>query len=752
MKIRICAALLLCLGTIGIVKANDADSLFVNQTIEGLVVKSGKETSDIWKLPSSLSVIMPSRVEQRNIMSVKDLSSLIPNFFIPDYGSRMTTPVYLRGIGARSGSQGVGFYVDNVPLMDKSVFDFDMQDIQRIDVLRGPQGTLYGRNAMGGIINLYTLSPMDYQGTRIKVGGGNYDSHHVSASHYARLSRKVGLSVGGNFLHRGGYYKNVFTGRRIDDENSSGARVKLVVDFTDRLRATLTSSYDYTNQGAFAYGLYDRKTGVVADVNYNDQGSYMRNISHTALRLEYTTPKVMLTSTTGYQYLNDDMKMDQDFTRASIFTINQRQLQHAVNQEITLRSVGSSNYQWSVGAFGFYNDLTTDGDVAFGRDGIRMMLQPMFNSLSEQNPGMPTITITDSRIPNPGTYRTPEVGVALFHQSTFNNLITRGLSLTLGLRVDYERQFLDYNTSMTMNIEPVRMGPGAPLTSISKHLEGGLKQESLQFLPKLSLNYQCTPEVTTYLTIGKGHKPGGYNVQMFSEVIQKAMNPMAKPVDVRSVASYKPEVSWNYEVGSHFTLFNRRVMGDVSFFYMNIKDIQLTQFVQGGSGRVLTNAGRGRSCGAELSLLVNAAQGLNFDVNYGFTHATFTEYDGGIDQSGTQIDYSGNYVPYTPTHTFSVGGAYSFDFGNSWVDALNIAVAYNGAGRIYWTESNDVSQPFYGLLNAKISASHRFVTLEVWAKNVLNQKYGSFYFESFGHSFMQMGRPFTVGASLLFEF
>lgn len=733
--------------------AGDADSSFLNQKIQEVVVCSSKETNDIWKLPSAMSVVSPARVEQRDIMSIKDLSSLIPNFYIPDYGSRMTTPIYLRGVGARSGSQGVGFYIDNVPLMDKSVFDFDMLDIQRIEVLRGPQGTLYGRNAMGGIINLYTLSPMNYQGTKIKLGAGNYDTYSLSGSHYAKLSDKVGLSVGAHYLHRGGYYRNTFTGKRVDNENTAGARIKLVYKATDRLTATLTSNYDYTSQGAFAYGAYDKETSTISNVDYNDQGAYLRHISNTALRFEYVTPKFILTSNTGYQYLNDDMKMDQDYTRAPIFTINQRQLQHAVNQEISIRSLGTSNYQWSVGAFGFYSDLTTDGDVAFGEAGVQGILQPIFTALSAANPRMPKIVITDRTIPNPGTYRTPSVGAAIFHQSTFNNVLTRGLSVTIGLRIDYERQFLGYNTSLKMNIEPIKMGPMAPpMTSMDASLVGGLKQESIQFLPKLSVKYECTPEIMTYATIGKGHKAGGYNVQMFSEVIQGALNPMAKPVDIRSVASYKPEISWNYEVGTRFSLFNRRLMGDLAIFYMNIKDVQLTQFIAGGSGRVLTNAGHGQSYGAEIALLINAAQGLSFDVNYGYTHATFTQYDGGVDKSGNKVDYSGNAVPYTPAHTFSIGGAYAFEFQNSWIDRLNISLAYNGAGRIFWTEKNDISQPFYGLLNAKVSASHKFVTLEIWAKNALNQQYGSFYFESFGHSFMQQGRPTTLGANLIFNF
>lgn len=732
--------------------ANEADSTYWAQNIDQVVVRgSTKETNNPWKVPSSVTLLTPAKVQQNGVVSIKGLSSLIPNMYIPDYGSRMTSAIYLRGVGARSSGQSVGFYVDNIPVMDKSGFDFDMTDVQRIEVLRGPQGTLYGRNAMGGIINLYTLSPMSYQGTRAQIGVSNYDGYMIRASHYAKFSDRVALAVGAKYKAQGGYFPNRTTGLRADAENSAGANLKLEWRMVPDLMMTLTSSYDYTHQGAFPYGLYDKESGRVADVSFNETGSYLRNMSSTGLRFEYTTPWFVLSSNTGCQYLKDDMKMDQDFTELSIFTINQRQKQHAINQEFAIRSNTNRNYQWSFGAFAFYNDMTTDGDVEFGADGVRTVLQPIFDHMPAPAPRM---TITDSSIPNPGTYKTPSAGVALFHQSTFNNLFTRGLSLTVGVRADFERQFLDYNTSLTMNFEPIQMGPSMPpISSMSKTLEGVLNQDALQILPKAALKYECSENVMTYLTASKGHKTGGYNVQMFSEVIQKAINPMAKPIDISQVAAYRPEITWNYEVGTRFSFFNSRFTGDVALFYMDIRDVQLTKFVEGGSGRVLSNAGEGRSCGAEVALCVNAAQGLNFDVNYGFTHASFSKYDGGTDKTtGQQIDYSGNFIPYTPRHTLSLGVNYQYDFLDSWVSNCGFGVSASGAGRIYWNESNDIYQPFYALLNARAWVSHKRFTLELWGRNLLNQNYGAFYFESFGKAFVQRGKPTTAGLSLQMEF
>ena len=197
------AAILLTLGgatagtTAGGREAEPIDSVGRRVEADEIVVRSsGKETNDLWNVPEAVSLITPLKIANRQIESVKDLSAFVPNLFIPDYGSKMTTPVYLRGVGARSSGQSVGMYVDNIPYMDKSTFDFEFLDIQRIEVLRGPQGTLYGRNAMGGIINVYTLSPLEYQGHKISIGGGNHGTWNARVSKLARFGDRVGLSVG----------------------------------------------------------------------------------------------------------------------------------------------------------------------------------------------------------------------------------------------------------------------------------------------------------------------------------------------------------------------------------------------------------------------------------------------------------------------------------------------------------------------------------------------------------------------------
>lgn len=737
-------------------RAEQYDSTRIHQLDEVVVRSSAKETNRLEQIPSATSLITPLKISARHIESIKDITNFVPNLYIPDYGSKMTTPIYLRGVGTRSSGQAIGMYVDNIPYMDKSTLDFELMDIQRIEVLRGPQGTLYGRNAMGGIINIYTLSAFDYQGTRINIGAGNYGTYGMKISNYSKLSSKMALSLAGYYDRQGGYFTNEYTGKKVDGGLSAGGRFKLEWRPASRWSVNIASNFDFTDQGAFAYGLYDKETSVLNPVNYNDQGSYTRRMSNNSIRLEYAGDKVLFTSNTGYQYLNDNMWMDQDFTQQSIFTINQRQNQNSFNQEFAVKSKTDRPYQWSFGAFGFYNDLTTNGDVTFRKDGVTSILQPIFDKISEGNPKAPHMKILDQEIANPGTYKTPSQGLAIFHQSTINNLFTPGLSLTLGLRLDYEKQLLDYYTHLNMNLL-VTMPANPPRPPISMKvpandtLSGNTYQEFLQVLPKIALKYQCTEDIMAYVTVSKGYKAGGYNIQMFSEVIQNSLMQKFNPTsagtgktDISSTLAYRPETAWNYELGTRARI--GIVQGELALFYMDIRDVQLTQFVAGGSGRILSNAGRGQSFGVEFSAAAQLSQHWNVDLNYGYNHATFTQYDDG------KNDYAGKFIPYTPQHTFSFGASYTLLIPGRWINQLTFAANYSGCGKIYWTERNDLEQQFYGLLGGKISARSGAIRLELWGRNLLATDYGAFYFESFGNSFIQRGKPTSVGLNLSYSF
>lgn len=760
------------LGSQGIkadeINVNANDTIRTYNIDEVVVTSSTKETNNLRTLPGSVSIISPQTIAGRQIDALKDLSSFVPNLFMPDYGAKLTSAIYIRGIGARSSGQSIGLYVDNVPYLDKSTFDFELTDIQRIEVLRGPQGTLYGRNAMGGIINIYTLSPFDYQGTKLSISAGNYGQIKAKASHYNKLSEKVGFSIGAYYDRNDGFFMNEYTHKKADYEESAGGRFKLDWRITPKLTAAYTFTFDYTDQGAFPYGRYDQATGTIAPVLINDPSTYNRKILSNHLYLEHKADKYILTSTTGYQYFKDNMKMDQDFDTLSIFTLNQKQKQNAISEEIAIRSNTKNNYQWSFGLFGFYDNLHTEGPVDFKEDGIKDILQKTFDELKQNNPAMPALTITDKNLYIPGTFKTPSYGLALFHQSTYNNLFIDGLSITAGIRLDYEKQRMDYNSTAKMNLS-MNMRPGMPPVDISGMYDPTImdistSQDFWEVLPKVSLKYECTPTTFTYFSVAKGYKTGGYNVQMSAdlmqnqmqyELMQKFMPSMAKePAPVEEVAAYKPEQSWNYELGTRSELIDGRLSSELTFFYMDIKDIQLTKFVDSGNGRILTNAGKAQSYGIEASLRALLTTGLTANINYGYTRATFRDYinEEKINGEIIKTDCKGNFVPYTPRHTLSVGLQYNKLLKNCWLDQFSASAQFIGAGKIYWTERNDIFQNFYGTVNAKVGVRKGIVKVDLWTRNLTNTNYSAFYFESRNIPFIQKGKPFQIGAEIAVAF
>ncbi len=745
-----------------------ADTVKFYNLDEAFVISTTKETNDLRLLPTSISVISPQMAESYQIDGLKDISSHVPNLYIPDYGSKMTSSVYIRGIGTRSGAQSIGLYVDGVSYMDRSAYDFEFTDIRRIEVLRGPQGTLYGRNTMGGILNVYTLSPLTYQGTKFSVSAGSYWDVTAKISHYHKFGEKVGLAVSGYYDRNSGFFTNAYDGDKADHEDSAGGRLRLDWNVRDNLLLRYSINYNFTDQGAFPYQLYDISSGSTSPVNVNDPCSYKRNVLNTSLYLSWSKEKFILSSTTAYQRLHDNMKMDQDYSASSIYTLQQRQSQYSWSEELAIKSNAASNYQWSFGLYGFYNSLKTTAPVTFKEDGVSSILQAAFDEIVAGNPYAPTLTVVgdeNNSINFPGTYDTPTHGLAIFHQSTYNNLFTEGLSITAGVRLDYEKAKMDYNASvedMTIGVAVGQTEMSIPVTTV---MEGSLSRDFWQVLPKVSLRYQCSPRTYSYFSVAKGYKTGGYNIQMFADLIQAqakyemmsqfASSMAEEPVDVKDAASYKPEHSWNYEFGMYSELVKDRLNVEFTAFYMDIRNVQLTTFTEMGNGRMITNAGRSKSLGVELSAHWNVVDGLTADLNYGFTRATFRDYvftDKDDDGNLVEVDCSGNFIPYTPRHTLSVALNYAKSLNKRWIDRVFASAQYAGAGKIYWTEENTASQPFYGTLNARAGVSKGIVTLSIWSRNITDTSYHTFYFESLGSSFVQRGRPFQIGAELSLSF
>lgn len=688
---------------------NETDSTGIAKyQLDEAVVVSFRDGIEVKRLPASTTVVGLKQIERYRIETLRDLTTLTPNLFMPDYGSQLTSPIFIRGVGSRLNSPSVGLYVDYIPYFDKATFDFDLYDIQHIEVLRGPQGTLYGRNTMGGIINVFSLSPLTYQGTRASVSGGNYRFFNGNLSHYGKLSEKTAFSVAGNYQQRGGYFTNIYDGSESGRLNNGGGRVRLAHQFSKAVVAEVFAQYDRSEQKGYPYVLIDRNDPSKSAINQNDTSFYKRDLVSTGAVVEWTTTDFVLRAVTGYSFLKDKQQVDQDFSPLALATATQDRTNHIVSEEIIMKSNTNDNYQWLLGVFGFWQQNNTDVVISFGHDAVKLGMVPalMVNAM---------------------TYDQPTVGWAFFHQSKWNNLFTEGLSVAAGLRIDGENSKSEYRQVITF--------PQSGRKSVNEPYIPNL--EYIQALPKFIVNYQFNPQHSVYTSVAKGYKTGGFNMA----------------VERLADATFDPEYSWNYEAGFKLDFFKGNLSAQGAVFYIDWRNQQIYQFNPSGVGSILLNAGKSESKGIELSARAVPFRSFTVNASYGYTQAKFTDYKKKNAKTGEVTDFTGNYIPYVPHNTLSASALYTINLSTKFINQVDLNLQYLGTGKIYWDESNANSQPFYNVFNARVAVKHyHMVEFAVWAQNIFDHQYQTFFFEELGNSYLQYGKPFLVGADLRINF
>lgn len=647
-----------------------------------VVITSSKDNRLLRNLPNSITILTSNELSNQNITSIKDISAVIPNLFFPDYGSKLTSPVYIRGIGSKINAPSVGLYVDGVPYFEKSVFDFEFDEVERIEVLRGPQGTLYGRNTMGGVINVTTKNPLEHQGGKISLTRGNYGHKEASASYFGRILSNLGYSFSGKYNHNDGYFINRYTGEEADKLDAVSGTGKLFWKASSSLNFKLHVRYDNLNQNGYPYALIDSSKRI-GDVNYDSVSSYQRELYSSALVINKSFPQFVIRSVTGFQNMADLQAIDQDFSVKPTMFVTQKQNQTLWSEELEAHSTSTGAYQWLLGAF-------------------------LFNQTSQIHLKANT-TLKD--------YDAPSKGLAFYHQSTINHFLINGLAITAGIRYDREIGSQAYFYQAPDKKKPGEMEIKADLhTPLS----------SSQWSPKLSLQYKLNRFNQLYASATKGYKTGGFNTSF----------------DTITDQTFKPEYSWNYELGYKYGLLSNRISGEMAVFYTDWKNQQISQPLVKSMGSQLRNAGHSYSKGAEFSMQAQLLKGWNANMSYGFTEAKFLDY-----QSGT-TSFSNNYIPYVPNHTLMVGTDYTLTINKPYWEKVIVSCQYVETGKLFWNDKNSAYQSTFGQFNEKVSLVSKNLKLDLWVKNSTATDYTAFYFELSNKPYGQKGKPRTLGATL----
>ena len=483
------------------------------------------------------------------------------------------------------------------------------------------------------------------------------------------------------------------------------------------------------------------------------------------------------------------MLMDIDYRPMDYMHMEEKQLQNSITQELVHKSHRYGIWQGTTGAFFSHQWLKTDAPVYFDPDMNAYLSKQiedyayygMVNSMAKrmgmeaavamvERMGGCHITMNTETIP--GLFRTPQTNYGFFHETHLS--LTDRLTATLGFRYDINKTKIDYATSATTHLDENVMGTKvvANVRSVLEHNEDATFN---QFLPKIGLTYRIdNAGSNVYALVSKGYRAGGFNIQMFSDILQAELQGQAQTArgdveiqhdevsyeNIRNTIQYKPEETWNFEVGTHLNLFDNSLHFDLSAYYMQIRNQQLSVFAtQYGFGRSMVNAGKSYSCGLEATLRGSAFDNrLQWGVSYGYTRAKFKDYIDSV-KLGTlvePIDYSGNYVPFVPQHTLSANADYRFDIRNSVLRSVTVGANVSAQGKTYWNTENTYSQKMYAVMGAHVDADLSPVTISVWSRNLTNTNYNIFAIDSsFGGEtlyFAQRGNPFQVGVDVNLHF
>lgn len=730
-----------------------ADTLMLDE----LNVLAVKQQPNLFNHAVSATVISADAIQQLGVADIKQLSDVVPNFYIPDYGSRITSSIYVRGIGSRIDQPAVALNVDNLPVLNKDAYDFDIADIADIETLRGPQSALYGRNSMAGLINIRTFSPMVWQGFRGMAQYSSGVSAKATAGYYHKFSPENAFAISGGVSRSRGRFVNSYTGKYIDGERSAQARLRYESRPLSNLSISNVLAGSTLRQGGYPYMPIDSQ-----EISYNDTCAYRRALVNDALTVNWRLDKVDITAVATYQYINDKLQLDQDFSELPYFTLTQRKREHAFTLDVPVRGriaidgEGSGReYRWLGGLFMFYRNGDMQAPVNFKKDGISNLIVANRNGVNRYHP----IRWDSDAFTLHSDFRMPSGGVAVYHES---RLDYDRWHFAAGIRFDYESTRLDYrsycNTGYTIYDNPTGVLPMPdglqPLHHISLDVDDAdkLHRQYLTILPKLSALYDLSNDDVrgnVYTVIGKGYKAGGYNTQMFSDVLQqRVMGIMGfgQSYDVDEVVGYAPEYSWTTELGSHLASRDGVWQTETTLFWIECRDQQLTVFPAGSvTGRMMTNAGQTRSLGVELSARYTPVEQWQIAGSYGYTNAVFRKFNDG------KSDYKGKFLPYAPTNTLYLQSLYTVHpeiFGDH---SLEVDVNLRGVGRIYWNESNTLSQPFYAMLGASLTWKAPKWSLQLWGRNLTNTQYDTFYFKSMQREFVQRGYPVSGGVTLRVE-
>lgn len=685
------------------VRTVDPAAVSETETEADYLVTVLKTPTRLQDVPAAVTLLSAAHLSARDARSLRDAVAGAPNLLLQEFTARKLSFPFIRGVGSGPNNPSVSTTVDGVPLLHAIASSFELFDIERIEVVRGPQGALYGRNTQGGVINIETAAPSLTQAAAAgDLTVGNYRLVDARAALSVPLAdQELAVGFTGGYRARDGYTINRVGGDDLDSRKALFGRAQIHWQPAADWRARLTVHGEAARDGDYALSDLAGLRDTPHRVSHDYEGRTTRDLLGVTLNLACTGNTVRFTSITGYQFWRTNDVTDLDTMPFDLIVRGNEEAFTQWTQEFRFASAqphrlsSDLQFRWLAGLFAFHTD--------YGQDA--------FNSLSAaaaSGLGVPFAFRDISRA------QLDDVGFSAFGHSAL--IFREQWELVFGLRFDHESKNAEFDSST------------AP--AISAPSNQSFDRRFSRVSPQASLIYRVTPDHMFYLTGANGYKAGGFNA--------------SAPAGFEA---FDPESAWTVEWGAKTAWFDRRLTANLALFYLHWSDLQLDVPNLLVPGRFyVDNVGDAISRGGELELNCRLTSALECFAGGGFIDGRFLA---GSMASGAAV--SGNFLPYAPAATWNAGLQCRAQVN----DELRLLFRAEtvGVGRYFYDASNKAKQQPYGLLNLRAGFETVHWSMSVYADNLLDVDYVPLafpYSSSFAPSGYvgESGAPATYGATL----